>query len=554
MSERQPHILVIEDEIDLLEYYVFQIEETNQYVIFSAQTIREAQEHLATQEFDVVLTDLKLHSGTTDGLNILQEVKAKSPDTQVILFTGIGGTEEARQAERLKADGYLTKPLDFERVRQVIQGAVQWRGQRIAAREAISRRKQRHLPTPERLIYACETMVDVIIKASQIAITNNHLFILGEAGTGKGLIAEGIHNSSQRRAFELINCSSFSEMMLDRNIFGYYDETTNTSQTSVLERLQGGTLVLDNVSSLSLRLQDKLLAVLKSQSLQLSGSNEAIPIDIRIISIDEISLKILVKQGLFSSELYEFLVQTELVVPPLRERRDDKYRDGLILAEHFVKKYNIGEHELNLSSETEYIIENYPFPGNIRELEKTIRLALIANNGKAETILPEHLPKRLRRYGIQAGLGANQQEQKLLCPHGNFYCNQTRLISSLHGTGNNLYLRLSDRDTENSIARIGERFGLSTLSSIEDIKDALTQICATCVPIQSCQYAVLELAQNSEQVFYELGMLHALGAAVLVVKLYETNLPALFGTTKVMSYQDIEELSSLIEDWLTSER
>lgn len=552
-----PSILVIEDDSILLDTYVSELEETSEFIIDAAQDIIEAQEKLACNVYDVILTDLKLQAAYEGGLTILHNVKSTQPDTQVIIFTGIGGTDDARQAHRLKADGYMSKPLDFDNVRQVIRNAVIIRQQRVEMRAKLSgkrpiKNKELAFPTPDKFIYACQPMSNLVNHAMRLAATNENLFIIGEVGTGKGLIAEGIHFASGRSNFELVNCGSLSERSLERIIFGWFDEVTEAYNQGILERLSGGTLVLDRISGLGVRLQKKLLNTLKSGKYQVHPSVPEFPINLRIISLEETDLTIEVKQGLFIGELRQLLAQSELRVPPVRERKDTKYKDVMLLADHYISKYFLSS-ETNainptLAPETEYILGVYPFPGNVSELERAIKLAL--DRASDKVIHPQHLPIRMQRYGVKPGLRQLDHDLKVLCPHGSFYCNQTHVIVNAHQAMQGVYAHLPKVDglyemVEGLIKRHGMGFFLP-----EKVNNARVTLCSTCVPIQSSHYAILDISDANYQTMYEIGMIHALGIPTLFLKNSGSRVPVLEGATAIVEYQNYNDLCSHIENWL----
>lgn len=556
MTEQRPHILVIEDDVDLLESYVIELEETDEFEVASAQTIREAREKLGASVFDVILTDMKLQAAIEGGMEILSEVKSSQPDTQVIIFTGIGGTDDARQALRLQADGFMSKPLDFDNVRQVIRNCVLVRQQRIELRKKREGRRSRgsekiHFPTPDQFIYACTSMRELINQAARLASTDQNIFIVGEPGTGKGLIAEGIHFGSGRSHFELVNCGSLSERSLERIIFGWVDESGSYA-SGLLERLQGGTLVLDRVSGLSLRLQEKLLTALVAGEYQPDDSLPAFPVNLRLISLDETDLDFEVQQGLFLADLRDALVHEKLAVPALRTRQDDKFKDVLLLTEHYIKKHAQSQENdayPRLAPEVEYIFETYPFPGNVGELEKAIQLALSQTTDQA--IRSEHLPVRMKRYSIRPGLGQVEDDQlRVLCPHGNVYCNQTQVIAHAYRNVMGLYVRLNlYGEIAKDVEKLAKQFGMNVFPP-EQIDNALMPMCDVCVPIQSSRYAILDLSETSGKVFYEIGLLHSMGVTTLLLSKSGVMLPDFFNTTQIMEYHDAEDLLHAVENWL----
>jgi hypothetical protein len=253
-------------------------------------------------------------------------------------------------------------------------------------------------------------------------------------------------------------------------------------------------------------------------------------------------------------------VQAQLTVPPLRARRDDdsRYEDVLVLTEHFIKKYGSSapnrQNSLpTLSAETEHILLRYPFPANVRELEHVITLALSRVDG--DQLLPDHFPPRMQRYdvGTNFGVGVNTEAKPLLCPHGSFVCNLTKGIEADYYSRTGVFLRLSEKIPEAlkaSLRKRVEQLGM-TVSPPKNIENALTPMCGICVPIQSSHHAILDLTDATPQVFYELGLVHALGIPVLILRHAESKLPNRFNSTRVNPYNELNEIEEIVEKWLS---
>jgi DNA-binding NtrC family response regulator len=554
MNERKYQILIIDDDGDLLEFYIRKLQEhLNDCDLRKAKSLKEARSQMTQYDFDVVLTDLKLRTADQGGLTILNEVKRRNPYTQVIVFSGIGGTEDARQAERLNVDGYLTKPLDFDQVHKVVRNAIGLKSQLVEAHGSVL-----PLPAPERIVYTCKVMSDLWRNATRLADGTQNILIRGEPGTGKGLLAEEIHFGSNRKAFELVNCGSLSERALEGIIFGRDGEAESGHQGGLLERLSEGTLVLDRVASLSLRLQEKLISALHPNYDMPSKHSKASRSKVRLIAIDEFEVDIALKHRLFLRELYTLLAAETLLVPPLRERfdPDGKYNDVLVLVEHFLRKYGEQNKQLmgimpTLSHEVETIFEVYPFPGNVRELEQTILLAL--TKAEDNQIHINHLPLKLRKYGGQLTLGAPTENAdiKLQCPHGSFYCNQVGAIYSAYHNSETIYLSLPSefgaiqlRELQNYLAGFGKRAIV-----LEEVFNPLTSMCNICVPIQSSRFAIVDF-KTDPQTAYQLGLLHAMGIPTLLLKHVNQTVPSAFSATNIVEYSHVDELKELISTWL----
>lgn len=550
MSDNPAPVLIIEDEEPLLKLYLLKLTD-DAYQLEPAYSLKEARRKLAETEYHVVLTDIKLRTADRGGITLLEEVKKQYPASQVILFSGIAGTDEARQARRLSADGFLTKPLDFDNVRQVIRNSIALRNQLIEIYPPAN-----DFITPDPLIYYSQPMKKLIQKATKLANRDDNVLIIGEIGTGKGLIAEGIHFGSERAVFELINCGSLSERSLGRILFGHYDEKTDIYHSGVLERLRGGTLVLDRMSGLSLPLQNLLLQALKNKRFQPSHDKSSeFSVDLRIIAIDETDLQSEVNQGLFLQELYDLVAQIRLNVPSLRNRFDSNYKDVLILAEHFIDKYSQAQSGAKaetsppqLSPESAYILETYPFPHNVSELQKVIRLALGNAQGQSH-IMTEHLPLRLQRYGIRLGLDTADKENPILCPHGSFYCDKADKIAKAHQVSKGVYLHIQDTAFE-LISNTIRKLGLESFPP-EEIPNALTAMCHNCFPIQSSRFAIVDISKSDAQTLYAVGLLHALGVPTLLLKQTSVEVLTSFSKSEIRDYNTEGELLLIIETWLT---
>jgi DNA-binding NtrC family response regulator len=557
MPDNNVRVLVIEDDPGLLDAYVKRLT-SDDYIIDAAQEMTDARSLVGQHDYAVILTDLKLHTSDEGGLEILSEVKKSHPDTQVIIFSGVGDTQAVVRAFRLSADGYVTKPLDFNRVREQIMTSIGvYRWQRSLRDEDAAnpvRREPVGMPqieTPEPYYAYAESMQKIVKRAKRLYRTSENILITGEAGTGKSLLAEGIHRGSKRPGFELINCAGLSDVTLEPVLFGMVEDDS-AIKPGVLQRLEGGTLVLDRVSSIGKRLQIRLLEALQSGHFSPAPDVEPIKVNVRIISIDEGYLVDDVNQGLFVEELYKLLSRAYLHVPPLRERYDDSYRDAPILAQQFItQKYEV---DCQLDPEAEYMIERYPFPGNVAELDRAIRQALGILNG-SKRILPEHLPPSMLRYGVRPGLGVIEDDKRVLCPHGPFYCDRTGMIANAHRSMNGVYLRLGNdfpSDTLVQITTMLRQLGMTPLQ-VERIPDAQTPMCATCIPTQSSHFAIVNVTDDIQHVLYDLGLLHALGTPTLILSKSNDVFATHAENLNPHFYEDGNSLIQIVEHWLNTQ-
>ncbi|MBZ0285643.1 MAG: sigma 54-interacting transcriptional regulator [Anaerolineae bacterium] len=543
-------VLVVEDDADWLDIYADELHDDS-YVLHTARTVKQASAKIKEMELDVVVTDLRLIGDNMGGMGILDTIKSTRPDIQVIIFTGYGSFEDAQQALRRGAYDYLTKPLDYNHARLTIRAAISVRQQFLDGQKKRRERLEAKLSFPDRFLYSSTPMRETLAKAAQQADRSDNVLILGPTGTGKGLLAEAIHFGSKRGQFALVNCTSLSERTLERTLFGYADEIGNWNP-GYLETLAGGTLVLDTVSGLSKRLQVILAQNIENRVLSTNPDRPPISLTVRIIGIDQSNIRELVETGLFDKGLYDQLAQDVIDVPPLRDRRDERHNDISLLAEYFITKFANTETLPELTPDALERLLAYPFPENVRELQMIMRRAIVqAIKGE---IMPHHLPAQVVSHGIQAGLGitsSGYSTERVLCPHGNFLCNQVENIREGFLNVQRVYLRVTDSTqpgvTEQvhlAITRLG--FNVQRPVSTEG---KLTLQCRSCIPIQMSRFAVVDLSPNDPNLLYEIGMMHSLGVHTLLLKAKTTSLEN-FTPFSIIEYENSEQIGSIVEKWL----
>lgn len=538
MMRDPAQILIVEDDPDWLEIYQMELEDGD-YAIATARSVKDASAQIRTQSFDVVITDLRLIGDDMGGMSILHFIRQERPDVQVILFTAYGSAEYARQALRDGAYDYLTKPLDYDHARLTIKAAITTRRQLLKKRDKTIENLLGNLVFPERFLFSATPMRNVISSAAKQAERDDHVLIIGPRGTGKGLLAEAIHFGSSRDGFLLVNCTSLSERTLERNVFGHTD-TNGEWQSGYLQTLTGGTLVLDGISGLSRRLQVALSYVLQNGVLQ-TDEKQDIPIDVRIISLDTEDLVESVAEGLFDETLYNQLAQSLIQIPPLRERRDERHNDILQLSQYFITKYGEKPYP-ELTEEAREALVSYAFPGNVRELQKIIRrLISKVSNGR---ITLEQLPSQVVKANAHTGLGI--QDGKVLCPHGNFHCDQTDAIQQGYQNKRRVYLRL------NSVSPSGfaeqahlaiTRSGFTVQRQVSTDGKRVPH-CRYCMPIQMSHYAIIDLSSDDPTLLYELGLVHSLGLPVLFLKQENVTLTGFLNEVNSLVYQSVEQVNA----------
>ncbi len=369
-------ILVVDDEERQREIYRDILQDEG-YKTETAPTGEAALRLLAQKRFDLVLTDLNL-TGMT-GLQLLSEILAADPTVAVVLITGYPSIESAVEATRKGVYQYLQKPVDRDRLLGVVDEVFE------------------HLATLKRTIIgdspATKVMMRMILKVS---LTGHTVLILGESGTGKELVAREIHNHSPRREqpFLAVNCAALTETLLESELFGHEKGAftdAHQQKKGLFERANRSTLFLDEIGDTSLAMQAKILRVLQEREIFRVGGTEPIKVDVRIIAATNRNLEELREQGKFREDLYYRLKVIPIVCPPLRERREDIEP----LAFHFMKKAALacGRKVSEIFPEALKALQDYSWPGNIRQLEWALERAVVL--GEGERIDLRDLPQEI---------------------------------------------------------------------------------------------------------------------------------------------------------------
>ncbi len=375
-------VLIVEDEVAHGEA----ISEGLKRAGHACLVVESAEEGIASirrRPPDVVITDYKL-GGSMTGLDVLKECKQISPDTEVVLITAHGDEQLARRA--LKEEGaydYLTKPLDIEELREVVDRA---------ARQALSSRQNRVLRGQldkrfsfEGIIGASAEMARILKIVRQVADSKITVLVVGESGTGKDLIAHAIHRNSPRKDRPLLvsNCAAYAEGVLESELFGHVKGAFTgaaTERRGVFEEADGGTLFLDEVGDMASSMQSKVLRAIENGEIIRVGSNKPIHVDVRLIAATNQDLRQLVKDGRFREDLYYRLNQVTLRVPPLRDRREDVP----LLVDHFIKRANEehGKQVTGITPEAVRRLAAYHWEGNVRQLQNVISAMVVLAEGR----------------------------------------------------------------------------------------------------------------------------------------------------------------------------
>ncbi len=387
-------ILVVDDEKNYLLVLSAVLEEEG-YEVFTALSGPEAIEIQKASDIDLVLTDMKMPG--MDGIELLERIKERDPDLPVILMTAHGTVDKAVEAMQKGAYSYVLKPFDNERLILYVKKAMS-----IYQVVKENRRLRSVVESQYRfgsIIGKSKPIRDVFDTIQKVAPSNASVLIEGESGTGKELVAKAIHFNSPRRdqPFVAVNCSALAQSLLESELFGHEKGAFTgaiSSKKGRFELAHGGTLFLDEIGELSAGLQVKLLRVLQEKIFERVGGVRPITVDIRVIAATNKNLQAEMQAGRFREDLYYRLDVVHIVIPPLRERREDIR----LLVDHFIAKY-AGERKLSapvkgVTQDVDRLFYAYSWPGNVRELENVIERAMILC--PADIISDRDLPKGFR--------------------------------------------------------------------------------------------------------------------------------------------------------------
>lgn len=385
-------ILVIEDEPSMRLGLAHSLT-TKGYKVKTAENGAEGIRLFEGESFDIVITDLRLPN--SNGIEVLKSTKNISPETGVILITAFAEVKTAIQAMKEGAFDYLSKPFTPDELLIVVERFLRYRGielENIRLKEEIGGRK--HF---EHIVGISPAMRTIFETIEVVAKTDSSVMIYGESGTGKELVANAIHNLSPRRdnPFLKINCAAIPETLLESELFGHEKGAFTGAihrRKGKFEMAHGGTIFFDEIGDMPPTLQAKLLRVLEDHTFERVGGNEAITVDVRTLYATRRNLKEEIKAGRFREDLYYRLNVLPITLPPLRERKEDIP----LLVEHFLKIFcrKTGKTDLVITPAAMERLAAYDYPGNARELEHAIEMAVTLCKG--QRIEPCCLPLEIR--------------------------------------------------------------------------------------------------------------------------------------------------------------
>ncbi len=397
----QPTVLVVEDEAELRQIIADSLEAKG-FAVAQALDAADARSRLEGFAYDGLVIDLRLPDA--DGMDVLDAALARYPEIRAVVITGWGGVEEAVKAIKRGAIDFLIKPFQLTQLAQVLHTGI---NERRLLQENAELRAQLH----DRFSFASVVgqsapMQHVFSSLELVSPMNSTVLIHGETGTGKELIARTIHYNSPRRDhhFVAFNAAAIPEGLAEAELFGHVKGAFTgavNARVGRFEMAHKGTLFIDEVSSMTLSLQAKLLRALQEREIERVGESRPFKFDIRVIAATNIDLRKLVKEGTFREDLFYRLNVVPITLPPLRSRREDI----ALLVNHFVQKSckSNGVPARVISQPALRVLMDYPWPGNIRQLENAIEHA-VAVSGNNREIDPAMLPEDVRSPGRSAML------------------------------------------------------------------------------------------------------------------------------------------------------
>ena len=393
-------VLIIDDEAAIRESLQTLLEFEG-YSVDVANDGEEGLTRIAERPFDLVLLDFALPE--RNGIEILREIRERDSELPVIMITAYGTVENAVNAMQAGATNFIQKPWDNEKLLADVRTAV---GRRRAEEEVVQLKralKQRY--NFEHIIGKSEPMLRIFDLVAQVAPSRSTVLLQGESGTGKELIAKAIHMNSPRkdRAFVPVNTGSVPADLLESTLFGHVKGAFTSavlSKKGLFEVADRGTIFLDEIGTMSLETQAKILRVLQDKKFMHLGGISEIQVDVRIIAATNVDLKQQVKEGKFREDLFYRLNVITVDLPPLRQRKNDIP----LLAEHFISKFakENDKPPLHVTPEALRPLMDYDWPGNVRELENVMERAVVLATGTSLTaeLLPEDLTGRGSRFAL----------------------------------------------------------------------------------------------------------------------------------------------------------
>ncbi len=388
----QQTVLVIDDERDIRELLTITLGRMDLQVD-AVGTVAEARRALADRAYDLCFTDMRLPDG--NGHEIVEHIAANHPEMPVAMITAYGNVDAAVNALKAGAFDFVSKPVDIQMLRQLVRTALRLAEERRSGKAAAKAGN-----AGERLVGDSPAMQQVRATIAKLARNQAPVYIAGESGVGKELVARLIHEQGPRAGgpFVPVNCGAIPSELMESEFFGHKKGSftgAGADKEGLFQAAHGGTLFLDEVAELPLHMQVKLLRAIQEKAVRPIGAREEVPVDVRILSATHKDLAALVEQGLFRQDLFYRINVIELRVPPLRERRGDVSLLAEFILHSLARKS--GGQPYRLLPAAQQALETYDFPGNVRELENILERATAMCDGEqidaGDLMLPQRLPR-----------------------------------------------------------------------------------------------------------------------------------------------------------------
>ena len=392
------NILIIDDEPDLRKLLA-RLLSLEGYKVDTAATGNEGLQILKTEEYQVIITDVKLPD--INGIKLVPRIKNLNPHTEIIVLTAYGTIEDGVRAIKEGAFDYITKGDEDNKIIPVVKNALD----KAALHKRVERLEKQvgQKFSFDNIIGNSASIKEAAEISRKVASTDTPVLLTGETGTGKEIFAQSIHyaGNRQRHPFVAINCSAFSKELLESEMFGYVAGAftgANKNKKGLFEEADKGTLFLDEIGELDINLQAKFLRAIETNSFIKAGDTKPVTVDVRIIAATNRNLEAEIKNGNFRDDLYYRISVVKINIPPLRERKEDikEFIDYFVL--FFSQKLN--KNISSVSDDFYSLLQNYSFPGNIRELKNIIeRAVILSDSGQLSVgLLPEDLSVQSAKF------------------------------------------------------------------------------------------------------------------------------------------------------------
>ena len=396
--EKDVNILVVDDEEIVRESLCSWLKEDG-YQAEAVEDVFKALDIIKKKPWNVLFVDLKMPG--MDGLEVMRRAKALQPDVPIIIITAYATVNTAVEAMKEGAYDYLVKPFNPEEISLIIRRLIE--KQALLKENIFLRKELKKQFYFQDLISKSRKMQDIFELARTVGKSTSNILILGESGTGKELLARAIHLESLRAdtPFVSVSCAALTETLLESELFGHEKGAFThaiSQKKGKFEMANGGTIFLDEIGDIGPKLQLDLLRILQEKEFSRVGGNEVIKVDVRIIAATNRDLKKAIEEGKFREDLYYRLNVISILIPPLRERKEDIP----LLVDHFIEKFNIEMKKKieGISPEALNSIMAYIWPGNVRELENTIERAMVITKGTMINVEDLGLPSRAEENSL----------------------------------------------------------------------------------------------------------------------------------------------------------